>query len=715
MDQPFTAPSHHDVLLLLVQLAVLLFTARVLGAIAQRFGQPTVIGEISAGILLGPSLLSGFFPFIGEIVIPQTPVQGYILETISLLGVMLLLLVTGLETDLGLMRQQAKKAVGVSLGGLTVTLLTGFVLGMLVPDNLLVNPEQRIFFALFIATALAISAIPVLAKVLIDLNLTRRDIGQTILAAAMIDDTVGWILLSIVVGLIGGASLSVLGIVQSVGQVLAFIIISLTLGVWLMRRVIVFVQDNIHTPYKMLGLVFLMMFVWGALASALGLEPLLGAFIVGVIFSQMPSLNTDTIHTIESITLGVFSPIFFAVAGLKVNVLGLFTPELLLMTVIVIVVATVCKLLGVYLGARFLGGSDHWTAFFFGSALNARGSMGIIIATIGLTLNVLTQEMFSIIVVMAVFTSIIAPFGMRYALQNIKADVKELERLKREEAARSSLISNVKRVLLPLRARADAGTAQAVEAVLLNKLSRRTTNFSATLMTVSDVAQRAQNTTYLNQMAGAFKGLNITNRVAVGESVDNAILNEAKRDYDLMMIGASEGVTNTEILFTPIVDYLVRLAPCPVLVVRAPDVPEGWKPTRILIPTNGSLASRRAAELGFALATEGDETLHILRIVELSDTSTPVDVSGTLVMRQLKTAWQTVEQFAEIGAEVNTQKQVLVGKEPENEILSYAEDNQIDLIILGTSVSFGTERLYLGPRVERILKRAKCPVLIINT
>ncbi|HEV2736481.1 MAG TPA: cation:proton antiporter, partial [Longimicrobiaceae bacterium] len=206
MQQVFTAAPHHDVLVLVIQIALLLFVARALGEIAQRLKQPAVVGEILAGILLGPSLLSGFFPVLGEWIVPHSRTQGYLLEVVSLFGAMFLLLITGLETDLRLIRRQARTAMGASLGGILVPFGLGYALGSYLPTSLLADPERRLVFALFIATALSISAIPVIAKVLMDLKLMRRDVGQAILAAGMTDDAIGWMLLSVVLGLAGGAA-----------------------------------------------------------------------------------------------------------------------------------------------------------------------------------------------------------------------------------------------------------------------------------------------------------------------------------------------------------------------------------------------------------------------------------------------------------------------------------------------------------------------------
>ena len=240
----FTAAPHDDMLKLILQVSLLLLSARALGELAQRLGQPSVVGEILAGIILGPSLLSSFFPAFGSWVVPQTEVQCYLLEVVSLVGAMFLLLITGLETDLRLIRRHARTAIGVSLGGVLVTFSSGFALGQLLPDFLLADADRRLTFALFVGTAMSISAIPVIAKVMMDLNLMRRDIGQTIIAAGMSDDTIGWILLSVVAGLAAGEAVTAGSVLGAVGSVAAFMALSFTLGRGLVKRLLDLVQTG---------------------------------------------------------------------------------------------------------------------------------------------------------------------------------------------------------------------------------------------------------------------------------------------------------------------------------------------------------------------------------------------------------------------------------------------------------------------------------------
>lgn len=718
----FTAASHHDVLVVIIQFSVLLLSARVLGEIAQRFGQPSVVGEIFAGILLGPSILGGLIPVIGEWIIPQTEVQGYLLELISLIGAMFLLLITGLETDIALIKRHSKTAISVSLGGIAFTFSSGFLLGLNLPDELLVDPDKRLIFSMFVATAMSISAIPVIAKVLMDLNLIRRDVGQTIIAAGMSDDTIGWILLSIVTGLASGSAVDAGTILGSIGNVAAFMILSFTLGRWIVKKVFIYVQDEIQSRDRLLSLVIIFAFLWGAISQALNLEAVLGAFVMGIIFGQMPRLPDQIHHQLESIALGIFAPVFFATAGLKVNIQKLASPEVALTAVIVIIIATSGKVAGTYIGARFIGKKDHWTSLSFGAGLNARGAMEIIIATIGLSIGILTQDMFSIIVLMAIVTSLMAPFALRYTLSKVKPEKQELERLKKEELASQSFIANIHRVLVPVRTRSSIdGVTQSIEAKILESISEGN-SVSITLMTsIPESSLHNSASAYLDELTTLFKGIEIQKKIVVSSNATDAILDEAKKDYDFMILGAPESsdIKSDEVLFNPVVDYLVRVAPCPTMVVKGKNMPDTWKPCKILVPTNGTKAAKNAAEVAFAIS-KTNQLLHhvgVLNVVvrgHLDHVREHVRASGNA--KQMRIGYQIVRDIKSLGETlgVNTEAMVQVGTTPEEVILNVSDMNGYDLIVLGTDIRPGSDRLFLGPRVERILSKANCPVIIVN-
>lgn len=716
MTEVFTSAPHNDVLALIIQIAVLLLTARGLGEIAQRLNLPSVVGEILAGIILGPSLISGLFPAIGEWIIPQTPVQGYLLEVVSLIGVMFLLLITGLETDLALIRRQARAAAGASIGGITVTFTTGFLLGSYLPESLVAAPDRRIVFSLFLATAMSISAIPVIAKVLMDMKIMRRDVGQTILASGMTDDTIGWMLLSIVAGLAAGEAIDAGTVLGAIVSVIAFLFLSFTLGRWLVRRSLDFVQDELQSRDRILTLVIVLTFVWGAISHALNIEAVLGAFFMGILFGQMPRLPVEVVHRLESVTLGVFAPIFFAVAGLKVNVLDLLTPQLIGIALLVIFFATFGKIVGVYIGARVIGKRDHWTALSLGAGLNARGAMEIIVATIGLQLGILTQDMFSIIVIMAMATSLMAPPALRWTLGKVVPEEQELERLRREELAAESRVADVRRVLIPARLRSERNIIHEIEAHLIDRLRRRNP-LSVTLLNVSRPEERAEATTFLEKLGDDFPKVDLNRKVVSSDEPTSPILAEAAKDYQLMILGATEGLKRPEALFHPLIDEMVRLAPCATIVVKGGGAADRqWPPRRLLVPTNGSAASRHAAEIAFTLAAEPEEEVVVLSVAQELGRLGELGAETAIAEREIEARHQIVDELVELGTAqgARTRGAVQVGSDVEGVILDTALREQIDLIILGTDVRPGSDRLFLGPRVERILQAAPCPVMVVN-
>jgi Kef-type K+ transport system membrane component KefB len=711
------AAPHGDVLAVLVSLAALLLLARLLGEVATRLRQPAVVGEILAGVLLGPSVLGVIAPYLSRWVVPQTPVQGYLVEMVALIGVMLLLVITGLETDLTLIRRKARTAMGVAVGGLALPFASGLALGWLFPQDLIAGPEQRVVFALFLATALSISAIPVLAKILMDLRVLRRDLGQTMLAAGMIDDITGWTLLGIVAALAGAGSLAVGQVARSIATVLIFIGATAFIGRVLVSRSLAFVQDRARSRDRLLTLVVVLAFAWAAFTQWLRLEPVLGAFAIGILFGQLRRLPTEVAHKLESIALAIFAPIFFAVAGLKVDISRLAEPRLLRITGLVIAVATFGKVVGAYLGARLFSRQGHWTALAYGAGLNARGAVEIIIASIGLSLGILSQEVFSMVVVMAVVTSLIAPFALRVILPRIELDPEEIARMQREDLAEGSLTGRIRRVLVPVRPRGEVrGGAQHVEASILSRLASNR-RLAVTLLSVAQRGQRASIAEFQESLAPLF-GTNteVTRRIVEARSPAAAVLAEAVHDYDLLVLGASEGASTVENLFGGVVDEIVRLAPIPSLVVRGDHTDSSWRPRRLVVPTDGTVASRRAAELAFTVA-EDTALVTVVHIVPLETSAVREVLGSTDPAARLEIGQQIASDLRALGESfgVATEIEVRMGPEPEEAILATARRIQADLVVLGTSVRVGSSRLFLGPRVERILSACPCPVVVLNS
>jgi nucleotide-binding universal stress UspA family protein len=323
--------------------------------------------------------------------------------------------------------------------------------------------------------------------------------------------------------------------------------------------------------------------------------------------------------------------------------------------------------------------------------------------------------MFSIIVLMAMATSLMAPTALRWVLQRVQPEEQELQRLRREELAQGSLVAGIHRVLLPIRRREQYLAAQTVEAHILKRLGQQT-NLSLTLFNVADESERPAGVAFLRQISNYFTVDELLRKVVTGNNPGNLILDEVKKDYDLLVMGASEKDGQSDMLFTPLVDTVVRLSPCPTLIVKGGAVTADWKPSRVLVATNGSAAAKNAAELAFTLATKKEEVI-VLHVVDETGRVLQPESSDDPLARRLSIGHQIVDQLRESGElrGVTVITDVEIGLRPEEVILTQARQRGVDLIILGTDVRLGSDRLFLGPRVEYILTNAACPVIVINT
>ncbi|MGH7648578.1 MAG: cation:proton antiporter, partial [Gemmatimonadaceae bacterium] len=392
--------SGHDLQILLLQIAGLMFLCRLLAEVMRRLGQPAVIGELLAGIVLGPTILGHYVPGLFNSIFPQQTSQFHLLEVISNLGMIFLLLLTGIETDVRAMRRLGRAAFMASVFGITIPFAMGLVLGLVLPARYLANPAQRPIFAAFIATAMAISAMPVIAKILIDLNLMKRNLGVVILSAGVVDDTVGWLVLSVIAGIATAGSFSA----GSLGFTAIALVVFLAVMRWVIypgfTRTIGWVNRSVPLVGADLTLILVFTLFSAAVTEAIGVHAVFGAFVFGLLVRQIPRVRTATLQTIETFVLASLSPIFFAFVGLKVDLWSLSGWQL---PAIVLGIAVAGKLVGCYVGGR-LGKLGRWESFALGVGMNARGAMGLIVALIGLSLGLLTQEMYSIVVLVAVIT-----------------------------------------------------------------------------------------------------------------------------------------------------------------------------------------------------------------------------------------------------------------------------------------------------------------------
>ena len=222
---------------------------------------------------------------------------------------------------------------------------------------------------------------------------------------------------------------------------------------------------------------------------------------------------------------------------------------------------------------------------------------------------------------------------------------------------------------------------------------------------------------FLDKLSRLFPQKELVKKVVESDNPIDVILDEAKKGYDLLVLGASYREKNSDILFNPIVDHLVRLSPCTTIVVHGHRLQEGWSPKRILVPTKGTVAAKHAAEIAFSIASPGEEEVIILNVVVEYESSWRYETHFDGFVRSLGIAHQVVEELRELGElhGVVTLTDVRVGRDPETVILDVVTKERVDLIILGTDIRPGSDRLFLGPGVERILNNAPCPVIVVNS
>jgi Kef-type K+ transport system membrane component KefB/mannitol/fructose-specific phosphotransferase system IIA component (Ntr-type) len=397
--------SAHDVMIMFLALAVILASAKFAGEVMRKMNQPAVLGEIMAGILLGPTVLGHFEPKLYATIFPAKGNLPIVIETITTLGVVLFLLTAGLEIDLRSIFRQGRSAILVSSLGVIIPFAFGFTAAWYFPKffGASDNAELRIF-ALFVGTALSISALPVIAKILMDLNLLRSEMGTVVMSSAMFDDLVGWILFSMILGMMHGGSTSFDGVKRTILLVFGFVIISLTVVRWLIDKILPRIQAHTSWPGGVLGFIFTLTLAAASFAEFAGIHAVFGAFITGIAVGESTHLRKRTSELIHGIVTNVFAPFFFASIGLRINFVANFN---LPVTLTVIVVACVGKLLGAGLGAR-LGGMDARTSWAVGLAMNARGAMEMILGLLAMQAGLIREPMFVALVVMALFTSLVS-------------------------------------------------------------------------------------------------------------------------------------------------------------------------------------------------------------------------------------------------------------------------------------------------------------------
>lgn len=422
--------THAEITTLLIGVGLLLGLARVLAEVARRVGQPSVVGEIMAGVLLGPTVLGTVWPEAKDALFPSTGGLPAARSALTTLSVTLFLLVAGMELDLTKILKRRRAAVMISLGGIIVPFASGWVPGYLAPAWMGAGEfATPTLFALFFGTAMAISALPVIAKILMDLHLFKTELGATIIASAVIDDLCGWVIFGIILAMMGAqageaasAAAAVSGEARpevwlSVLLVVGFAAGMLTIGRWLINAVLPWIQAHTAWPGGVLGFALVGCVLCAAFTEWIGVHAIFGAFFFGVALGDSRHLRTSTRATIDQFVSFIFAPLFFASIGLRVNFATNFD---LLLVLVVLTIACAGKFLGCATAGR-LAGLPKKESLAIAAGMNARGAMEIILGLLAREAGLISDRLFVALVVMALVTSMAAGTMMQRFLGRSKS------------------------------------------------------------------------------------------------------------------------------------------------------------------------------------------------------------------------------------------------------------------------------------------------------
>jgi Kef-type K+ transport system membrane component KefB len=402
--------SQSELLNLLLQLGIMLIAGRIMAEAARKLKQPAVVGEIMAGILLGPTILGMVSPEIFQSIFPSST-SSLVLDGFVQVAVVMLLFIAGLEVDLHIVLQQGKQAVFTSVFGLVIPFLFGFTFPYFFPDFFgIADDSKQLAFALFMGTSMAITALPVIARILMDLGIFKTRMGMLIISSAMINDLIGWLIFSVVLSMIGKAQH--ISLSNTVMLTLGFTAIMLTLGRGFLNRVLPWANKKLAWPGGVLSLSLALCFLAAAFTEYIGIHAIFGAFIFGVALGDSEHMSERAKEIIHQFINNIFAPLFFVGIGLRVNFIANFD---LMLTLVILVIAFAGKIIGSGLGTR-LGGFKWNESLAAGFGMNARGAMEIILGLVALENGLINEKVFVSLVIMALITSMTSGPLMKWSL-----------------------------------------------------------------------------------------------------------------------------------------------------------------------------------------------------------------------------------------------------------------------------------------------------------
>lgn len=712
-EGPRAGPSEA---LLITQIVLLLFVGRLFGEVMQRIGQSAIMGQLLAGLVLGPSVFGALWPDAQHLVFAGGSEQKAMLEAISDLGILMLLLLTGMETDLDLVKKARRAAVSVSVAGLVLPFACGVTLGQFLPETMLPRPELRLITSLFLGTALSVASVKIVAMVVREMKFLRRKIGITLLASAVVDDTIGWCIIAITSSLATHGELNSATLVQSVLGTGLFLVTSLTVGRRLVFGLIRWTNDHFISEAPVVTAILIVMGVMALITHMIGIHTVLGAFVAGILVGESPILTRKIDEQLRGLVVGLFMPVFFALAGLNADLSILREPGLLLLTGALIAIASIGKFTGAFLGGA-LGRLSLRESLALACGMNARGSTEVIVASIGLSMGVVSHELYTMIVTMAVVTTLAMPPTLRWALSRLPLQEEEQARLEREELEAKGFIPKVERLLVAVDDSPNGKLALRLAGSIAGSRG-----ITTTVLRLGHGSPDAMVKSAIAATAGLPSGpreermpkAHITLRSDTLPA-DSAVTREAQKGYGLLVLGievTARGGFHEDIAHIA----AIYEGPIAVAVARGAhvDSPEDGA-LNILVPVRGNKVSRNAAEVALALARTNDSSmtaLFVLGTVGMGAAKrrfkrpTPTRHYEEAVLRDI------VNLADRHGQSIRTALRLDIA--PEDAILRQARLGRYNLIVMGVGQPAG-DTLFFGKAATAVLENSDRSILFVSS
>lgn len=705
---PHMTIAGHDSLVLWTQIAALLAAAHLLGALARRLGQPAVVGSLLAGLGLGPSVFGQLWPDGFHWFLPTTGGEPRLLVAVSTASLLILLVVLGAETDLPLIRSLGRAASAVTGGSILLPLVAGLVAGYLVPAELMGGATGRTAFAVLLAGGLGASSLPVIARIVGELEMGRRNFGQLGIAAATLNDVFGFLMLALAAALAGGNGLSglavpLLGLVVIVGLLVLVGQRSIDALLRLVRRG----GPNVAGS---LAVCFITVFVIAAATEALKVDAALGAFLAGMALGRSRFQQSQALKGLQDMTDALFAPLYFATAGLQVDLTTLKTPRIGYTFLALLGVAALTKYAGSYAGglaARLAPRENSALAFM----LNGRGAMQVIIGSAGLSLGIFSTGAYTIVILIAIVTTLTVAPLVRVTVRGWAGTAEERERLDRERELESNVIVRGQRLLLPSRGSLNSLVAARVLDAAWPESSELTVLSIGTDDQVPDV----------RPMLDLPSGREVRQQHVDESNVLDAILAEANLGYGVMALGAVES-PSPERLLPETVEGLLSYSPIPVLVVRrARQAHEsGLSLTgrfrRILTPVAGSSASRAGQEVAHTISRRTGAAVTVLHVQTRpggESTGAPTTEGGSGTVTEGAVAAVLVDALAVADEHDIAAEPMLRRGTAGAEIEAAVREMRPDLVVIGATVRRVGGRPFLGHTVEHVLEHVDSATVVV--